>query len=482
MRDLTERALDTATSLGAHYADARVVRRLDESIAIKTGRVEGVASNETEGVGVRVLVDGAWGFASSNVLGPAEADRIAGEAVRIARASATALREPALLDDRPPAYGHYETPIDEDPFDVPLDRKIADLLAADQAAARVKGIAFTESLYAAQREWKTFAATDGSFTEQTITHVGSAVEANAVDGDEHQRRSYPDSGGGWQAAGYEYIRGLDLATRAEPLADEAVALLSAPQCPSGRSTIVLDPSQLYLQVHESCGHPTELDRVFGTEASYAGTSFLTTDKLADGFRYGSDLITIVADATAPGGMGTFGWDDEGVTAQAVPLVQNGTFVGYLTSRETAPRIGRSSGGAMRADGWNRIPLIRMTNINLLPQPGMSLDDIVADTDDGLYLASNRSWSIDDRRLNFQFATEVAYEIKGGKKGRLFKNPTYTGITYEFWRSCDAVGDERSYVMLGTPNCGKGEPSQTGHVGHAVPGARFRDVQVGVGKW
>ena len=177
-------------------------------------------------------------------------------------------------------------------------------------------------------------------------------------------------------------------------------------------------------------------------------------------------------------MGTFGWDDEGVEAQAVPLVKEGIFVGYLSSRETAPRIGRTSGGAMRADGWNRIPLIRMTNINLLPKPGMSLDEIVADTDDGLYLSSNRSWSIDDRRLNFQFATEVAYEIKGGKKGRLFKNPTYTGITYEFWRSCDAVGDERSYVMLGTPNCGKGEPGQVGHVGHAVPGARFRDVQVG----
>ena len=482
MRDVTDRALDTASALGAQYADARVVRRLDESIAIKTGRVEGVASGESEGFGVRVLVDGAWGFASSHVLGTDEADRVAAEAVRIARASATALRQPAELDDRPPARGTYETPVDEDPFAVPLERKISDLLAADQAASRVKGIAFTESMYAAQREWKTFAATDGSHTEQTITHVGSAVEANAVDGDEHQRRSYPDSGGGWNAAGYEYIRSLGLAERAEPLADEAVALLTAPQCPSGRFTIVLDPSQLYLQVHESCGHPTELDRVYGTEASYAGTSFLTTDKLDDGFRYGSDLIDIVADATAPGGMGTFGWDDEGVAAQAVPLVQNGFFVGDLSSRETAPRIGRQSGGAMRADGWNRIPLIRMTNINLLPRPGMSLDDIVADTDDGLYLASNRSWSIDDRRLNFQFATEVAYEIKGGKKGRLYKNPTYTGITYEFWRSCDAVGDDRSYVMLGTPNCGKGEPGQTGHVGHGVPGARFRDVQVGVGKW
>src|SRR6187455_480896 len=482
MRDLADRALDTATLLGAGYADARVVRRRDESIAIKTGRVEGVASGESEGFGVRVLVDGAWGFASSHILKTAEADRVAAEAVRIARASATALRNRTRLDDRPPAHGTYETPLEQDPFDVPLETKIADLLAADQAAAAVKGIAFTESSYAAQREWKTFAATDGSLTEQVITHVGAAVEANAIDGDEHQRRSYPDSGGGWQAAGYEFIRGLRLADRAEPLADEAVALLSAPQCPSGRFTIVLDPSQLYLQVHESCGHPTELDRVFGTEASYAGTSFLTTDKLESGFRYGSDLIDITADATAPGGMGTFGWDDEGVAAQAVQLVRNGRFVGYLSSRETAPRVGRASGGAMRADGWNRIPLIRMTNINLLPQPGKSLDEIVADTDDGLYLASNRSWSIDDRRLNFQFATEVAYEIKGGKKGRLFKNPTYTGITYEFWRSCDAVGDESSYVMLGTPNCGKGEPGQGASVGHACSGARFRNVQMGVGKW
>jgi len=482
MRDLTDRALDTAARLGAAYADVRVVRRLEESIAIKTGRLEGVATGESEGFGVRVLVGGAWGFASSHRLDLDEADAIAAAAVRIARASASTLRRPAVLDDRPPASGRYETPLVEDPFAIPLEAKIADLLAADRAAVAVKGIAFTESMYAAQREWKTFAASDGSFTEQVITHVGSGVEANAVEGDEHQRRSYPDAGGGFQAAGYEYIRGLDLAAHTEGYAEEAVALLSAPQCPAGRRTIILDPSQLYLQVHESCGHPTELDRVFGTEASYAGTSFLTTDKLTTGFRYGSDLVTIVADATAPGGMGTFGWDDEGVAAQAVPLVKEGAFVGYLSSRETAPRIGRRSGGAMRADGWNRIPLIRMTNINLLPVAGRSLAEIEADTDDGLYLASNRSWSIDDRRLNFQFATEVAYEIKGGKRGRLLKNPTYTGITYEFWRSCDAIADERDYVMLGTPNCGKGEPGQVGHVGHAVSGARFRDVEVGVGKW
>lgn len=482
MRDLTARAIDTATALGAAYADIRIVHRRDESISVKSGRLEGVADNESEGFGVRVLVDGAWGFASSHRLELAEADAVAGAAVRIARASATALRHRVALDDRPPAHGRYETPVAEDPFAIPLERKIADLLAADARATAVPGIAFTESMYAAQRETKTFAASDGSYTEQTLTHVGAAVESHAVEGDDHQRRSYPDSGGGYGSGGYELIRALDLAEQAHAHAEEAVALLTAPQCPSGRLTIILDPTQLYMQVHESCGHPTELDRVYGTEASYAGTSFLTTEKLDSGFRYGSDLVTIVADATIAGGLGTFGWDDEGVAAQSVPLVKDGIFSGYLSSRETAPRIGRRSGGAMRADGWNRIPLIRMTNVNLLPVPGMSLEEIVADTDDGLYLASNRSWSIDDRRLNFQFATEVAYEIKGGKRGRLFKNPTYTGITYEFWRSCDAVGDERSFVLLGTPNCGKGEPGQGAHVGHGTPGARFRGVQVGVGKW
>ena len=482
MPELTDRALSTATTRGATYADVRIVHRVDESISVKSGRVEGVASGESEGFGVRVLVDGAWGFASSHRLEAAEVDRVAAEAVRIARASATALRNRVRLDERPAVHGTFETPVVEDPFKVPLETKIGDLLAADEAASAVAGIAFTESMYAAQRDHTIFASTEGSQTEQTVTHVGSGLETNAIADDEHQRRSYPDAGGGWQSGGYEYVRSLRLVDHAAELSEEAVALLSAPQCPSGRMTIILDPSQLYLQVHESCGHPTELDRVFGTEASYAGTSFLTTDKLDSGFRYGSDLIDITADATAPGGLGTFGWDDEGVPAQAVPLIKEGILVGYLSSRETAPRIGRQSGGAMRADGWNRTPLIRMTNINLLPKPGMSLDEIVADTDDGLYLSSNRSWSIDDRRLNFQFATEVAYEIKGGRKGRLFKNPTYTGITYEFWRSCDAVGDERSYVMLGTPNCGKGEPGQTGHVGHAVPGARFRNVQVGVGKW
>ena len=416
MHEITDRALDTAGIRGASYADVRVVRRREQSIDVKSGRLAGVLSHETEGFGVRVLVDGAWGFASSHGLTVAEADRVAAQAVRIARASATAVRRPVVLDDRPPARGRFETPVAEDPFAIPLEEKIGDLLAADEAMRRVDGIAFADTTYGAQREEKTFAASDGSFTEQVITHVGAGIEANAVDGAEHQRRSYPDAGGGWQGAGYEYVRSLDLAGTAERVATEAVQLLSAPQLPPGRRTIVLHPSQLYLQVHESCGHPTELDRAFGTEASLAGTSFLTSDKLGAGFRYGSEIVDIVADATAPGGMGTFGWDDEGVAAQAVPLVQGGVFVGYLSSRETAPRIGRRSGGAMRADGWNRIPLIRMTNVNLLPKPGMSLDDIIADTDDGLFLVTNRSWSIDDRRLNFQFAHRARLRDPGWAAG------------------------------------------------------------------
>ena len=406
-----------------------------------------------------MLVDGAWGFAASHHLSTGEADRVAGEAVRIARASATALRNVVALDDRPPAQGRFETPVEEDPFEVPLDRKIADLLAADRAMNRVKGIAFTESLYSAQREWKTFAASDGSFTEQVITHVGAGLEANAIEGDEHQRRSFPDNGGLWASAGYEFVRAMDLEANAERIASEAVELLSAPPLPAGTRTILLHPSQLYMQVHESCGHPTELDRAFGTEASYAGTSFLLPEML-DTFRYGSDLSTSWPTRPSPGGLGTFGWDDEGVVAQRVPLVKEGMFVGYLSSRETAPRIGRQSGGAMRADGWNRIPLIRMTNVNLLPKDGMSFDDIVADTDDGLLFETNRSWSIDDRRLNFQFATEVCREIKGGKPGSC----TGTGPTRASRTSCGA-----RWTPSATPRAGAcGAPPTAARASRARP--------------
>jgi TldD protein len=479
MSDLAQRALDTATQRGAVYADVRTVRRRDCSVNVNSGRVDGVSLGEDEGFGVRVLVDGAWGFASSGRTDGREADRVATLAVRLARAAARHARQRVILSDRSPALGRYETPLEEDPFAVPVDQTVALLLEAERAMAAVPGTTTTKAQYRALREWKEFFANDGSHTEQVITHVGASLEVNAAGEDDLQRRSFPESGG-YRAAGYEHIRGLDLVERATGLAEQAVELLSAPVLPPGRRTVILHPSQLYLQIHESCGHATELDRVFGTEAAYAGTSFLTTDKLERGFAYGSGEVTIVADATTPGGLGTFGWDDEGVVAQRVPLVSTGILSGYLTSRETAPRIGRSSGGTMRADGWNRLPLIRMTNINLQPQPGMSLEDIIADTDDGLLFESNRSWSIDDRRLNFQFGVEVAREIKAGKLGQLYRNATYTGITPIFWGSCDAVADERSWQLVGVTNCGKGQPGQGMHVGHGSSGARFRDVEVGVG--
>jgi TldD protein len=335
-------------------------------------------------------------------------------------------------------------------------------------------------MYGAQQETKTFAATDGSFTEQVITYVGSGIEANAVEGNEHQRRSLPDAGGGWQAAGYEYIRKLDLAAQAERYAEEAVELLTAPQCPPGRRTIVMDPSQLYLQVHESCGHPTELDRVFGTEASYAGTSFLTTDKLDAGFRYGSDLVTIVADATAAGGMGTFGWDDEGVAATRTPLIRDGVLRGALSNRESAATVGLgASSGCARADGFARQPIVRMTNVSIEPGDAGTLADLLADTGEGLYLETNRSWSIDDRRLQFQFATELAREIRGGELGRMYRNPSYAGVTPRFWGSLDAVCGPGEWHLWGLLNCGKGEPGQVMEVSHGAAPARFRDVQVGV---
>lgn len=479
MDDLARRVLDTATVLGAAYADVRIVRRREQVATVKSGRVAGLSLGETEGFGVRVLVDGAWGFASSSRMDGPAADDVAALAVRIARASARVARQPVVLADRPPASGRYETPLAEDPFDVPIDQTVELLLAAERAMAAVKGASTAKAEYHAFREWKELYDTDGSQTRQVLTHVGAGLEVHAASADDLQRRSYPEAGG-YHAAGYEHIRGLGLLERAPVLAEEAVALLAAPVLPPGRRTVVLHPSQLYLQIHESCGHPTELDRVFGTEAAYAGTSFLTTDKIDAGFRYGSDLVTLVADATTAGGLGTFGWDDEGVMAQRVALVSEGIFSGYLSSRESAARLGRSSGGTMRADGWNRLPLIRMTNINLEPHPGMSFDDIIADTEDGLLLENNRSWSIDDRRLNFQFGVEMAREIKGGRLGRLYRNATYTGITPQFWGSCDAVADERSWTLVGVTNCGKGQPGQGMHVGHGCSGARFRDVQVGVG--
>ncbi|HET7520614.1 MAG TPA: TldD/PmbA family protein [Candidatus Limnocylindria bacterium] len=482
MNELIDQALDAAQRAGAGYADIRITERESESLAVKNGALEAASSNLSTGFGVRVLVDGAWGFSGSAVMTPREVERVTREAVEIARASGLAPGDRVVLDDTPPQTGHYATPVGEDPFAVSMDEKLRILFDADAAMAAVKGVTVREGNVEAARERKTFASTEGAHVEQELTEVGAGIEATAVDDNESQSRSWPNSAGGQHVTGgFEAVRAMALTDNAQRIAEEAVALLSAEDCPSGEMTLVIDSSQMALQVHESCGHPIELDRVLGMEASFAGTSFLTLDKLGT-LRYGSDIVNIDADATAPGGLGTFGYDDEGVPAQNTPIVSAGQFVGYLTSRETAPIIGRRSMGSSRASGWNVIPLIRMTNVNLRPGQAGTVEDLIADTDDGIFVSTNKSWSIDDRRLNFQFGTQAGWRIRNGKLAEMIKNPTYTGITPEFWGSCDAICSPSEWRLWGVPNCGKGEPMQTHRVGHGAAPARFRNVRVGVGKW
>lgn len=482
MKELTALALEKARKLGASYADVRIVDKKQESVRTKNGNVESMGSSRSRGFGIRVLYDGAWGFSSSSTIGPEEMERVASEAVAIAKASATVKRDrDIVLAPVKPVEAKWESKYRIDPFTVSPEEKVRLLLDADRLMRANKGVRVASGNIFAMREEKVFASTEGSYIEQTRTETGAGIEAMAAGGGELQRRSYPTSAGGdFATKGYEMVLDLDLPGNAERVAEEAVSLLTAKQCPPLTTDVIIDGSQMTLQVHESCGHPIELDRVFGQEAAYAGTSFLTTEKLGT-FRYGSDHVNIVADATLPGGLGSFGFDDEGVPAQRTVIVDKGIFKNYLTSRETAPELGQVSNGTARSDGWNHIPIIRMTNINL--EPGdWTLDEMIKDTKEGVFLATNKSWSIDDRRLNFQFGVEVAYEIKDGSLGQMLKNANYTGITYEFWRSCDAVAGEDEWHLWGLPNCGKGEPGQVAHVGHGTAPARFRNVKVGVGKW
>jgi TldD protein len=478
MEDIARRALDTAEAGGASYADVRVVRTRHQSIAVKSGRVDGLTEDESEGFGVRVLRDGAWGFSCSSRLTPESADQVVGEALAIARASARVHRKPVDLGPPVAARGSFRGSFEVDPFAVSLEDKIALLLAAEEGLRSNARIRVAEASCEATHLRKLFASTEGAEVEQEWFETGAGIEASAVGDDDTQKRSYPNSFGREVGqAGWEYVTAMDLVGNAPRVADEAAALLSAPSLPPGTTTVIIDASQMALQVHESCGHPTELDRVFGTEAAYAGTSFMTTDLLGR-LRYGSDAVSIVADATVPGALGSFGYDDEGVAAQRVNLIDHGLFVGYLTSRETAAMLGQSSMGSMRADGWARIPLIRMTNINLVPGD-TTLERMIAETGEGVYLETNKSWSIDDRRLNFQFAVELAREIKDGKLGRLYKNGSYAGITPEFWGSMDAIAGQEEWRMFGIINCGKGQPGQVMRVGHGAAPARFQGVRVGI---
>jgi TldD protein len=475
VRELCDAAVQAALSFGASYADARAVVRRVQSVVAKNGRVEGVGDLETEGIGVRLLLDGAWGFACDRRLTRAGAEAAARRAADFARAAPGAHgRSLAALEGR---QGSYRTPIERDPFDVPLAEKVDLCLRANEALRRPEvGVAICS--VRALREQKALVSSDGADVEQELFETGGGIDALAVSEGAYQIRSYPSAHGGSSAgAGWEYVESLGLEREAPRVAEQAAALLQAPPCPPGRTTVVIDAEQMALQVHESVGHPTELDRVYGTEAAYAGTSFLKPGDLGS-LRYGSELMNITSDPTTPGGLGTFGFDDEGVPASATPIVSSGVLAGFLSSRETAARIGAGEGGSMRAESWARMPLVRMTNLHLEPGSG-SLDELLDGVDDGLFLETNRSWSIDDKRLNFQFGTQVAWEIRKGRLGRMIRDATYTGITPVFWGSLDAVAGREEWRLYGLTNCGKGQPGQGAHVSHGAAPARFRDVQVGV---
>ncbi|RKX31160.1 MAG: TldD/PmbA family protein [Candidatus Zixiibacteriota bacterium] len=480
MKNKLGNVLDWLKGKSVDYADCRYVRTEKESIQVTDGVVDTLSKDVNVGVGVRVLHDGAWGFAGIASTSEADIKKAANKALQTARASAMAKKEAINLAEQEAFKDHYKTLCEKDPFNVPINDKVGLLLEISERLKTDDKIKMAQASMDFYKTNKLFFSTEGAEIEQDIIESGAGYETIATDGNEVQKRSFPNSHrGDFATRGYEFIEEMNLLDNVDKTREEAIQLLSADDCPDTETDIIITGSQMALQVHESCGHPSELDRVLGTEISLAGGSFMQIDGL-NNLKYGSDIVNIYADATVPGGLGSFGYDDEGVKAQRSPIVKEGVHVGYLTSRETAPVIGQRSNGTMRADGWNRIPLIRMTNINL--EPGeWELDDLIADTKDGIFFDMNKVWSIDDRRLNFQFGVECAWEIKNGKLGRIFKNPLYTGMTPQFWNSCDAICNRNHWHVWGVPNCGKGEPMQTARVAHGTSPARFRKVKVGASK-
>jgi TldD protein len=475
VQQLCESAVEAALAAGASYADARAVVRRSQQVLTKNRKVESVTDVETEGIGVRVLVDGAWGFACDRRLTDGGARTAAARACAFARAAPSA--NGRRLAPVAPAEATYRTARTRDPIDVPLEEKVALCLAAEEALV-LPQVNVTQASVRALKEHKVLVTSDGAAVEHEHVECGGGIDAMAFGDGVYQIRSYPSANGGISAqGGWEYLDELDLTGNAPRIAEQAVALLTADACPSAITDVVIDAEQMALQVHESVGHPTELDRIYGTEASYAGTSFVRAEDLGS-LRYGSEHMNVTADATTPGGLGTFAYDDEGVAAASEPIVRDGVLAGFLTSRETAAKIGSGGGGSMRADTWNRMPLVRMTNLHLEPGSG-SKEELIAGIDKGVYLETNKSWSIDDKRLNFQFGTQMAWEIQNGKLGRMLRDATYTGITPVFWRSLDGVAGPEEWRLHGVTNCGKGQPGQGAHVSHGTAPARFRGVQVGV---
>jgi TldD protein len=467
-------AVEAALDAGARYADARVMLRRTEGMSARDGEIEEVDSGESVGIGVRALVGSSWGFFAVPELSDSAARAAGRRAAEIAAASA---RVPGPAIDLVPSEAvtaSWASGCELDPLGVPLSEK-GDLLVAATAAARDAGADLSEAQYQVWDTRKWFVSSEGHRIDQHVRECGAGVTASAFGDGEIQRRSWPSHRLHSGTRGWELVNELDLVGNAPRMAEEARALLTAPLCPEGETTLILGGEQLSLQIHESVGHAIELDRILGWEAAFAGTSWLDLSQLGS-LRYGSELMNITIDPTIPGALGSFGFDDEGTPAAKRDAVREGIWVGVLAGRDSAAMAGLDYAGSVRSDGWSRLPMVRMTNVGLEPGPH-TLDEIIAATDDGVMMESNRSWSIDDRRLNFQFGTEIGWEIKNGRRGRILRNPTYTGIGPRFWRSMDMLSSES--IAWGTPNCGKGQPGQVGHTGHPAAPARFSNVRVGV---
>jgi TldD protein len=478
MQDVAKQAVEAALAAGATYADARVMEIRTEAMSARNGVVEALDREDRAGVGVRALIGSSWGFFAVPDVGSAAAKRAGEQAAAVARASTRVAGEDLRLVPEQPVTGSWASECLEDPWSVSLAEK-GDQLESATREMQGHGADIAE---ASHRIWDTrkwFVSSEGTAVDQHIVETGAAMSATVVGEGETQRRSYPGIRGQYGTRGWDLVRELDLPGNAARIADEARALLTADECPSLDATdLILGSEQMALQIHESVGHATELDRILGWEAAFAGTSWLDLRQLGS-LRFGSELMNITADATLPGALGSFGFDDEGTPAHPVDIVKDGIWVGTLSGRDSAALAGiPRSGGAVRAEGFDRIPMVRMTNVGLLPGDS-SLDEMIAATDDGILMDTNRSWSIDDKRLNFQFGCEVGWEIKDGKKTRMLKNPTYTGISPRFWGSMDMLGGRDECVYWGTPNCGKGQPTQIGHTGHPAVPARFRGIRVGV---
>jgi len=477
-----KKVLQSALDMGASYADVRLKDIRKENLCYENGSLTDASTNRSRGYGVRVYVDGSMGFAASCDFD--RMDETVKKAYEIALASRTMQSQKITLTEKNAAQGKFPAQMEKDPFLVPLSEKL-DLMkscdinmhkAWESYEFKIKPTFFTYMTLDSRKDDVLFADTDGSFIEQSFCQVATYTQARVISDDDSQTRTFTNVARG----GYECIEEMNLIERSYTLAQEAAELSEAPDCPSGEFDLVITPRQLFLQIHESVGHPTELDRVLGSEAAFAGRSFLEPDNLTTKpVVYGSEHVTIVADATCPKGLGTFAYDDEGVPGQNIVLIDKGNFTGFQTSRDNAAVISQKSSGAGLADGWHNLPIVRMTNINLLPGSGTP-DELIAGIEYGFLFDENKSWSIDDLRINFQFACEIAREIKDGKlTGKIFKNPIYSGITTEFWGSCDGIASKEYWELVGVPNCGKGQPMQVMRVSHGSSPARFRKVKVGV---